>query len=287
MKDYILRVTANNGAVRGFFATTKNMAQNSFNYHNTSPVVTAAMGRSLTATSIMGLMLKGEKDLVTFKVNGDGPMGGLLCSANSKGDVKGYPFVNFCDIKPKENGKLDVGGALGYGTLTIIKDIGLKNPYSGVMPLISGEIADDLTYYYAKSEQIPTTVGLGVLVGQDGVEASGGFLIQLLPSNEDNTALIEKIEKTLIDLPPISTMLKEGKTPYDISKMFFDTIDSVEEIEVSYKCDCNIQRVTRAVVSLGKEEVFDIIDEKGEVSINCNFCNKSYSFSKEQCEKLF
>ncbi len=286
-KDYCIRVTASNGAVRGFFATTKEMANESFNIHKTSPVVTAAMGRLLTATSMIGLMQKGEKDLVTISLKGDGPMKSILATSTSDGFVKGYPAVPIVDIPLKPSGKLDVSGAIGYGSLSIIKDIGLKEPYSGQIPLISGEIADDLTYYYAKSEQIPTSVALGVLVDTDyTVKSSGGFIIQLMPFCEEET--IDLLEKNLQTLPPLSKMLAEGLTPYDIAEKVLGNLglEVFEEKEIKYYCNCDRERVEKALISIGKVELNDILETDKKANLNCQFCNTDYEFNEDDIKNI-
>ncbi len=286
-KDYCLRVTAKNGAIRGFFSSTKNIANESFQRHKTSPVVTAGMGRLLTATSIMGLMQKGEKDLVTLTFKGDGPVKSLLATASSNGNVKGYPNVPVVDIPLKENGKLDVSGSIGYGTLSIIKDMGLKEPYSGQIPLISGEIADDLTYYFAKSEQVPTSVALGVLVDTDySVKASGGFIIQLMPFCEDE--VIEELEKKLQNLPPISKMLDSGMTPHDIANEILGDmeLEILEENEIKFECNCSRERVEKALISVGKTEIEDILATDKKAQLHCHFCNTNYEFNEQDLIKI-
>ncbi len=287
INDYCIRVTAKNGAIRGFFATTKNIANDSFKHHQTSPVVTASMGRLLTATSIMGLMQKGEKDLVTLTLKGDGPMKSILATAGSNGNVKGYPSVPIVDIPLKENGKLDVSGAIGYGTLSIIKDMGLKEPYSGQIPLVSGEIADDITYYFAKSEQVPTSVALGVLVDKDySVKASGGFIIQLMPFCEDE--VIEALEKKLQTLPQISKMLDEGKTPEDIANMILGDLglEILEKNEIKFECNCDRERVEKALISVGRAEIEDILNTDKKAQLHCHFCNTNYDFDENDLKKI-
>lgn len=286
-KDYCIRVTAKNGAIRGFFATTKGIANKSFEIHQTSPVVTASMGRLLTATSMMGLMQKGDKDLTTVTFKGDGPMKSILATGTSKGYVKGYPQVSIVDIPLKPNGKLDVSGAIGYGTLSIVKDMGLREPYSGQIPLVSGEIADDLTYYFAKSEQTPTSVALGVLVDTDyTVKASGGFIIQLMPFCEEET--IEVIEKKLQTIKPISTMLSTGMTPYDIAKEILGELDLevLEENEIKYDCNCSRERVEKALISIGKDDIEDILNTDKKATLNCQFCNTDYDFDENDLKNI-
>lgn len=287
MKDYCIRVTAKDGYIRGFFSTTKDIANTSFEIHKTSPVVTAAMGRLLTATSMLGLMEKGEKDLVTLTLKGDGPMQGILATASSNGFVKGYPRVPIVDIPLKSNGKLDVSGAIGEGSLTIIKDVGLKEPYSGQIPLVSGEIAEDLTYYFAKSEQIPTSVALGVLVDTDySVKSSGGFIIQLMPGCDDET--IDIIEKKLQELPQLSKMLADNMTPEDIANLILGDLDLMilEKNPIEYYCNCSFERVSKALISVGKKDLTEILEEDKQAVINCQFCGKDYIFSENDLKML-
>lgn len=281
MKDYCIRVTANNGAIRGFFSTTQNMTNESFKIHKTSPVVTASLGRLLTATSMMGLMLKGEKDLITLSIQGDGPVGSLLATASSNGNVKGYAKNPMVDIPLKANGKLDVSGAIGEGTLTIIKDMGLKEPYSGKIPLVSGEIAEDITNYFAKSEQTPTSVALGVLVDTDyHVKASGGFIIQLMPFCDDET--IDKLEKKLFALPQLSSMLANGMTPYDIAEEVLGefSLEVLEKNEISYYCNCSRDRVSKALNSIPTADLVDILETDKKATLHCHFCNSTYEFDE-------
>ncbi len=286
-KDYCIRVTAKDGAIRGFFATTKNIANESFRIHQTSPVVTASMGRLLTATSMIGLMQKGEKDLITLTFKGDGPMKSILATGTSKGYVKGYPQVPIVDIPLKPNGKLDVSGAIGYGTLSIVKDMGLKEPYSGQLPLVSGEIAEDLTYYFAKSEQTPSSVALGVLVDTDyTVKASGGFIIQLMPFCDDET--IDVLEQKLQTLPQISKMLAEGKTPEDIANDLLGELDLeiLETNEIKYDCNCSKERVEKALISIGREDITDILETDKKAVLNCHFCNTDYEFNEDDLKGI-
>ncbi len=288
MKDYILRITAGNGSIRGFFARTTDLANESFNIHQTTPVVSAAMGRLLTATSILGIMLKSEKDLVTLTLKGDGPLKGVIATSDYSGNVKGYPYVNNVDIPLKPSGKLDVGGAIGYGTITLTRDMGLKEPYTGQIPLISGEIADDLTYYFAKSEQIPTSVALGVLVDTNyTIKQSGGFIIQLMPGTDDS--FIDIIEKKLQTLKPVTEMLDKGLTPEDIAQEILGDIgiDSKETLPIKYYCNCSRERVEKAVMTLGKEEIVDILNNEKQVHIKCEFCKNEYLFNEDELKKLY
>lgn len=280
--DKIIKVTAGNGSIRGFFINSKNVVNTAFENHKTAPVITAGLGRLLTAGLLIGQTLKNDTDQVTLSIKGDGPAKGLVAIANSKGDVKGYPLVNIIDIPLKENGKLDVGSALGYGTINIIKDIGLKSDYTGQTPLISGEIADDLTYYYAKSEQVPTSIALGVLVDKDyKVKEAGGFFIQLMPEADEEVVL--ELEKKLMDLPPVTELLDSGKTIEEIAKLVLGDLEIKikEEIKVQFKCGCSRERVERALITVSKDELKLMIEEDKKAELTCHFCNKKYLFTEQ------
>lgn len=287
MADYIIRATAADGQVRAFAATTKEMVETAKNAHNTSPVATAALGRLLTAGAMMGVMMKGDRDLLTLRMEGDGPIGGLLVTANSKGDVKGYAFQPDVMLPPNEKGKLDVGGALGIGVLSVIKDIGLKEPYVGQTILVSGEIAEDLTYYYATSEQVPSSVALGVLMNRDNtVRQAGGFIIQLLPGASDE--MIDKLEARLGEMESITALLDAGKTPEEILTDLlgdFD-LDILDKVPTRFFCDCEKERVSKAIISIGKKEIQDMIDEGKPIEVSCHFCNKIYTFTVEELEEM-
>lgn len=285
--DHILRATAGKGSVRIFIADTHDTAQKSFEVHKTSPVMSAAMGRALTAAAIMGSMLKADGDLVSIQIKGDGPGGGLTVTSDSKSRVKGYPYNPMVDIPLKENGKLDVQGALGYGTLTVIKDMGLKEPYVGQIPLVSGEIAEDMTYYFAKSEQTPSAVGLGVLVDRDySIKQSGGFIVQMMPDADNE--IVTVLEKKLTELESVTTMLEKGMTTEDILNAIAGDFEPqiLDRIPVEYYCNCTRERVEKALVSLGKDELEKIIEEDGKAELHCHFCNKDYEFDKEELTEI-
>lgn len=287
MADYIIRATAADGQVRAFTATTKEMVETAKNAHNTSPVATAALGRLLTAGAMMGVMMKGDRDLLTLRMEGDGPIGGLLVTANSKGDVKGYAFQPDVMLPPNEKGKLDVGGALGIGVLSVIKDIGLKEPYVGQTILVSGEIAEDLTYYYATSEQVPSSVALGVLMNRDNtVRQAGGFIIQLLPGASDE--MIDKLEARLGEMESITALLDAGKTPEEIlTDLLGDFgLEILDKVPTRFFCDCEKERVSKAIISIGKKEIQDMIDEGKPIEVSCHFCNKVYTFTVEELEEM-
>ncbi len=287
MSDYIIRAMAANGQIRAFAATTKELTEKARQIHNTSPVATAALGRLLCAGAMMGVTMKGENDLTTLSIKGDGPLGGLTVTADSKGGVKGYvnnpSFVNPANFY----GKFDVGGAIGYGTLTVIKDIGLKEPYSGQVGLMTGEIAEDLTYYFATSEQIPTSVGLGVLMNKENtVRQAGGFIIQLMPFADDE--VINKLEAKINNISSVTTMLDEGMSPEDILTYILGDmgLEITDNTAVEYRCSCSRERVRKAIVSIGKKDIQEMINDNKPIEVNCHFCNTNYEFSVDELKKM-
>jgi len=286
-RDYIVRATAANGQIRAFASTTKVLVEKARSIHNTSPVATAALGRLLTAGAMMGSMQKGEKDLLTLIIRGDGPMKGVVVTADSHADVKGYVYNPGFVNPPTYFGKFDVGGALGYGELTVIKDMGLKEPYSGTTPLITGEIAEDLTYYFATSEQIPTSVALGVLMNKDNtVKQAGGFIIQLMPFAED--AVIDKLEKNIGEITSITSLLDEGLSPEEILKRVLGDIEVTfnDIIEPHFACNCDKDRILRAIAGTGRNEIKSMIDDGEDIEVNCQFCNTSYKVTVEELKEL-
>lgn len=287
MEDYIIRATAGNGSIRAFAAISTNTVEKARQIHQTTPVASAALGRMLTAAAMMGAMLKSEKDLITLQITGDGPLKGVLVTSDSKSNVKGYVVNPDVDIPLKADGKLNVGGAIGNGSLRVIKDIGLKEPYSGSIELVSGEIADDITYYFAKSEQVPSSVGLGVLVDTNlTIKHSGGFIIQLMPDAPED--VIDKLEKKLLTIPYITDMLNSGLDAEKILETILGDfgLEILDKTGMDYKCSCNRQRVEQAIVSLGKKELAKIIEEDKKASLTCQFCNKVYEFNEEELKKL-
>ena len=287
MNDYMIRATAAEGQIRAFAATTRDMVENAKNAHNTSPVATAALGRLMTAAAMMGADLKGEKDLLTLKIEGSGPLGGLLVTANGHGDVKGYAFNPDVMLPPNAQGKHDVGGSLDLGVLSVIKDIGLKEPYVGQTQLVTGEIAEDLTYYFATSEQVPSSVALGVLMNKDNtVRQAGGFIIQLLPGASDE--IIDKLEAKLSGISSITALLNAGKTPEEILTDILGEfgLEILSKMPVQFRCDCDRSRVEKAIISIGKKEIQDMINEGREIEVNCQFCNKHYKFSVDELEDM-
>lgn len=287
MSDKIIRAMAANNQIRVFAANTKTMVETARKIHNTTPVATAALGRLMTAASMMGIMLKGAEDLLTLQIKGSGPLGGIVVTTNSKAEVKGYVYNPDVELPLNEKGKLDVSEALGLGILDVIKDIGLKTPYIGQTHLVSGEIAEDLTYYFANSEQTPSVVALGVLIERDhSVKQSGGFIIQLLPNTEDD--IINQLENNIANMPSVTTLLDEGKTTEDIMKIALGNLEYsiYEEIQPRFFCNCNRDRVERALISIGKKDIQEIIDDGEEIEMNCHFCNKSYKFTINDLQKI-
>lgn len=287
MKDYMVKATAANGYIRAFAATTRDLVEEAKDDHNTSPVATAALGRMLTAAAMMGSMMKGEKDLLTLKIEGDGPLGGVIVTANNHGEVKGYPFNPTVLIPANAKGKLDVAEAIGVGLMSVIMDTGMKEPYVGQVALLSGEIAEDLTYYYATSEQTPSSVGLGVLLNKDNtIKASGGFIIQLMPGCPDE--VIDKLEEKINGLSPVTTMLSEGMSPNDILKHILGDmeLEFTESLDLSFKCNCNKDRIEKALISVGEKELKEMIDDGKPIEVKCHFCNKAYEFKVNELEDM-
>lgn len=287
MTDYIVRATAAGSQIRAFAATTRELVETARQAHNTSPVATAALGRLLTGGAMMGVMMKGEEDILTIQVRGDGPIGGITVTADAKGNVKGYVNNPEVWLPANSRGKLDVGKAVGHGSLSVIKDMGLKEPYVGQTELQTGEIAEDITYYFAASEQVPSSVGLGVLMEKNNtVKQAGGFLIQLMPFTDE--AVIETLEKRLAEIPPVTTMLDEGLTPEQILEKLFEGMDMEinETMPARFFCNCSKERVSRALISVGRGELADMIHEGKEIEVNCHFCGKNYTFSVEELKEL-
>lgn len=287
MSDYIVRATAANAQIRAFAATTRELVEAARKAHNTSPVVTAALGRLMTGGVMMGTTLKGEKDLLTLQVSGDGPIKGMTVTADSQGNVKGYAIEPQVMLPPNALGKLDVGGAIGEGMLRVIKDMGLKEPYVGQTILQTGEIAEDLTYYFATSEQVPSSVGLGVLMEKDNtVKQAGGFIVQLMPFTEDS--VVEKLEQNLKEFSSVTTVLNEGKTPEEMLQILLKGMDVeiTDTMPAQFYCNCDKKRVERAIISIGKKEIREMISENKEIEVNCHFCNTSYKFSVEELKEL-
>ena len=288
MADYIVRATAANAQIRAFAITSRDTVEHARSAHDLSPVVTAALGRLMTGAVMMGSMLKGEKDLLTLQINGRGPVRSLVVTADAGGHVKGYAGSPQAMMPPNSAGKLDVGGVIGKGTLTVIKDMGLKEPYSSTVALQTGEIGDDLTYYFAASEQVPSVVALGVLMDRNNtVKQAGGFILQLMPFTEE--AVIGALEKKLASLAPVTTLLEEGKSPEQILEDVLGDlgVEFTDRIPVSFYCNCSKERVEKVLTSLSREELKELIDEGKDVELNCHFCNTDYTFSVEELRKLY
>lgn len=287
MSDYIVRATAAENQIRAFAITSKELVEQSRVYHNTSPVMTAALGRLLTGGAMMGVMMKGEKDVMTLQIKCSGPAKGLTVTADSKGNVKGYPQVPDVMLPPNAQGKLDVGGAIDLGVLSVIKDMGLKEPYVGQVQLQTGEIADDLTYYFATSEQVPSAVGLGVLMNKDNtVKQAGGFIIQLMPFTEEE--VIAKLEKKVAEVTSVTDLLEQGATPETLLEQILGDfgVEINETIPVQYHCDCSKERVTRAIASIGRKDIQEMIDDNEPIEVNCQFCDKHYIFTTEDLKEI-
>lgn len=287
MKDYIVRATAADSQIRAFAITSGQLVDEARRDHDTSPVITAALGRLLSGAAMMGTMMKGENDLLTVQVQCLGPAQGFTVTADANGHVKGFPRVARVDLPLNEKGKLDVGGALGMGVMSVIKDLGLKEPYVGQIALQTGEIAEDLTYYFATSEQIPSAVGLGVLVDRDAsVKQAGGFIIQLMPFTQED--VIEKLEKKITQIASVTEMLEEGNTPEQILEMILGEfgLEITDTIETSFRCDCSKERVARAIATLGKKDLDDIINDGESIEVKCQFCNQAYRFEVDELKQM-
>lgn len=287
MSDYIVRATAADSQIRAFAITSKEMVEEARRDHGTSPVITAALGRLLSGAAMMGTMMKGEKDLLTVQIQCSGPAKGLTVTANSKGEVKGFPMAADVELPPNAQGKLDVGGALGLGVMSVIKDMGLKEPYVGQIALQTGEIAEDLTYYFATSEQIPSAVGLGVLVDKDlSVRQAGGFIIQLMPFTSDE--VVEKLEKKITEIASVTEMLEDGKTPEMILEEILGEfgVEITDKIPTAFSCDCSKEKVSRAIATLSKKDLDDIIGDGESIEVKCQFCNKAYEFTIEELKEM-
>ena len=287
MQDYIIRATAADDTIRAFASTTRQMVEDARCAHDTTPVCTAALGRLLTGGIMFGSMLKEDKALVTLQIRSDGPAGGITVTADSHYHAKGYVNNPHVQIPLKPNGKLDVSGAIGSGTLTVIRDIGLKEPYVGTIQMPSGEIAEDLTLYFAESEQIPSSVGLGVLVDRDwSVKQAGGFLLQLMPGARDE--VIDILEKRLAEVSSVTDMLEKGMLPEDILESLIGSfgLQISEKHEVSFACNCSKERIERALISIGPKDVREMIDEGRPVEVGCQFCGKKYRFDVEDLKRI-
>ncbi len=288
MSDHVIRATAADGQIRAFAAYTRDLTEEARTRHNTSPVMTAALGRLLTAAAILGTQLKGEEDKLTLKIKGDGPAGTLYAVANAHGQVKGFAENPQVLLHARADGKLDVGGAIGKGELTIIRDLGLKEPYIGTCELVSGEIAQDLTYYFAVSEQTPSSVSLGVLMNKNNTVAqAGGFMLQLMPGTTDEVAAA--LEEKILAAPSVTSWLSEGLTPEDILHRLLDDFDLqiLESTDVAFHCGCSREKMESVLVGLGRHELLDLMVSQETVEVHCDFCNSYYQFSRPELKELF
>ena len=287
MNDYIIRATAANDKIRAFAAVTTQMVETAREHHNTSPVATAALGRLLTAGAMMGSMMKGEKDVLTLQIKAGGPLQGLTVTADSQGNVKGYVGNPDVCIPANSKGKLDVAGAVGPGFLTVIKDMGLKEPYSGQVMLQTCEIAEDLTYYFATSEQVPSAVGLGVLMNKNNtVRQAGGFIVQLMPFAEEE--VISRLEQNVQKISSVTNLLEEGHTPESLLEKVLEGFDMQinEKTDTRFHCNCSKERVEKALISIGRKELNEMIQEGKPIEMNCHFCNTNYNFTVEELKEI-
>lgn len=287
MNDYIVRATAADHSIRAFAVTSKSIVEEARKDHYTSPVITAALGRLLSGAAMMGTMMKGEKDLLTIQIQCQGPAQGFTVTADANGHVKGFPRVPDVELPPNALGKLDVGGALGLGVMSVIKDMGLKEPYVGQIALQTGEIAEDLTYYFATSEQIPSAVGLGVLVDVDGsVKQAGGFIIQLMPFTPEE--VVDALEKKISEIASVTEMLEDGKTPEQILEIILGDfgLEITDTLPAEFKCDCSKERVSRALATLSKKDLDDIINDGEAIEVKCQFCNQAYHFDVDELKEM-
>ena len=287
MSDYIVRAAAADNQIRAFAITSREMVEKARQIHNTSPVATAALGRSLSAGAMMGSMMKGERDLLTLQIRGDGPLGGITVTADSRAQVKGYVNEPAVLIPANEKGKLDVSGAIGNGMLQVIRDLGMKEPYVGQTELQTGEIAEDLTYYFATSEQIPSSVGLGVLLNRDNtVCQAGGFIIQLMPYTEDK--VIDALEQRLAGVSSVTELLNRGLTPEGILEELLGDLGFTvnDTIPTAFSCNCSKERVEKAIISIGSKEIREMIRDGKPIEVKCHFCNEAYSFNIEELKRI-
>ena len=287
MNDYIIRATAANDQIRAFAAVTTEMVETAREHHNTSPVATAALGRLLTAGAMMGSMMKGEKDVLTLQIKAGGPLQGITVTADSQGNVKGYVGNPDVCIPANSKGKLDVAGAVGPGFLTVIKDMGLKEPYSGQVMLQTCEIAEDLTYYFATSEQVPSAVGLGVLMNKNNtVRQAGGFIVQLMPFAEEE--VISRLDQNVKKINSVTNLFEEGHTPESLLEKVLEGFDMQinEKMDTRFHCNCSKERVAKALISIGRKELNEMIQEGKPIEMNCHFCNTNYNFTVEELKEI-
>ena len=283
----MVRATAADAQIRAFAVTSRELTEAARAAHNTSPVVTAALGRLMAGALMMGRMLQDEKDILTLQIRGAGSVHGITATADAAGHVKGYADNPQAMMPPNSVGKLDVGGVIGAGVLRVMKDMGLKEPYVSTITLQTGEIADDLTYYFAASEQVPSVVALGVLMNRDNtVRQAGGFIVQLMPFTSEE--IISRLEEKLTKITSVTELLEEGKTPEELLESVLGELglEITDRMPVSFRCDCSRERVEKVLLSLGKKDLQEMIDEGKEVELHCHFCNRNYTFSVEEVERL-
>ncbi|WP_096272366.1 Hsp33 family molecular chaperone HslO [Paucisalibacillus globulus] len=287
MSDYLIKATTFNGMVRAYAIRSTNMVEEARRRHDTWATASAAMGRTMTISTMMGAMLKGDNSL-TVKVEGGGPIGVIVTDANAKGEVRSYVTNPHVDFDLNEKGKLDVARAVGTtGSLSIVKDLGLRDYFTGQVPIVSGEISEDFTYYFATSEQVPSAVGAGVLVNPDHtILASGGFIVQVMPGADED--VVERLEKKVTSFPPISSLVQQGKTPEEILELLFEgeELKIHEKVPVQFKCKCSKERLANAIIGLGNDEIRQMIDEDHGAEASCHFCNEKYHFTEEELEEL-
>ncbi len=286
MKDYIVRASAADTQIRAFAAVTTELVEEARTRHGTSPVATAALGRLLTGGVMMGSMMKNPEDILTIQIQCSGPIGGLTVTADSQGNAKGYVYEPGVMLPPK-NGKLDVGGALGQGIMTVVKDMGLKEPYSGQTILQTGEIAEDLTYYFATSEQVPSSVGLGVLMEKDNtVRCAGGFIIQVMPFVQD--AVLDRLEENVRNVCSVTSMLDNGHTPEEMLSQVLEGLDVeiTDTMPARFFCNCSRERIEKAIISIGKKDIQSMIRDGEDIEVKCHFCNRAYNFTVEDLKEL-
>ena len=287
MSDYIIRAVAANSQIRAFAAVTTEVVETARNAHNTSPVATAALGRLLTGGAMMGVMMKGDKDILTLQIHAGGPLNGITVTADSQGNVKGYVGNPDVCIPANSKGKLDVAGAVGVGFMNVIKDMGLKEPYVGQVALQTSEIAEDLTYYFATSEQVPSAVGLGVLMNKNNtVRQAGGFIVQLMPFAEES--VISRLEQNVAKISSVTSLLEEGHTPESLLNTVLDGFDVEinDRVPTKFYCNCSKERVEKALISIGRKELNEMIQEGKPIEMNCHFCNTNYTFTVEELKEI-
>jgi molecular chaperone Hsp33 len=287
-KDYMVRATAASDQIRAFAITSRNLVETARQSHNISPIATAALGRLMSGTLMMASMMENEKDLLTVRIDGDGPLGGALATANNSGQVKGYVQNGMVVLPPNASGHLNVGGAIGKGTFTVIRDMGLKDPYVGQVPLYTGEIAEDFTYYFAQSQQTPSSVGLGVLMNKEDVTVreAGGFIVQLLPFADEST--VSQLEANLKSFSTVTDVLKDGKSPEEMLEIVLHGFDISWNgtSDVSWYCNCSKERTERGIILLGQKELDSIIADGEPIETRCRFCGKTYNFSIAELEQM-